>query len=414
MPTPPPTIVFRAAALCDATGQQARPGTVVVRRGRILAAGPSDQVEAHRYERTTLCTLEDRLILPGMVNAHCHLDLNDFGTIPYKESFVAWIRSIQTQRCTDAAKIDRIVTQAAHAAHAAGVVAVGDIAAATTAASARDALERSPLIGVSFEEQIGSTVETSSPTASTTSPADRHGIRHGLQPHAPYSTAPAIYRHAASMRSDHGIPVATHLAELPEEVEFVRDASGPFRALLESLGRWNEAYASHYGHGQHPVDWMAPHLRRGAWLLAHVNLLDDVHIPLLAACGASVAYCPVASDYFGHRRHRYRELLAAGVNVCLGTDSILCQDAVEAQPLGILPQMRYLYQRDGTAPSTLLAMATTRGAHALGLPAGTATLLPGARADLYTIRINPDDPTDAMTQALNATTPVKPIEDPGD
>ncbi len=94
----------------------------------------------------------------------------------------------------------------------------------------------------------------------------------------------------------------------------------------------------------------------------------------------SIAYCPIASEYFGHRGHRYRELLARGVNVCLGTDSMLCQPPDEPQPHGILAQMRRLLERDDVAPGLLLAMATVNGAKALGLPAGTATLRPGAEA----------------------------------
>jgi cytosine/adenosine deaminase-related metal-dependent hydrolase len=163
---------------------------------------------------------------------------------------------------------------------------------------------------------------------------------------------------------------------------------------------------------------MAPHLAAAPWLLAHCNYVEDAHLPLLARHRASVVYCPIASAYFGHPRrgfrgsdghHRYRDMLAAGVNVCLGTDSILCQPADETQPHSILAQMRFLFQRDHTDPDTLLAMATTRGLRALGLPARHATLQPGSPARLAAIAIDPADSTDPLRQALESTAPVHPV-----
>src|SRR5690606_17270088 len=130
---------------------------------------------------------------------------------------------------------------------------------------------------------------------------------------------------------------------------------------------------------QHPIDRLAPRLREQPWLLAHCNEVQDTHITLLAECGASVAYCPIASEYFGHPHrgvHRYRDMLDADVNVCLGTDSIVCQPAGEPQPLGIFAQMRRLHRRDGTDPATLLAMATINGIKALDLLEKNATFHP--------------------------------------
>jgi cytosine/adenosine deaminase-related metal-dependent hydrolase len=121
----------------------------------------------------------------------------------------------------------------------------------------------------------------------------------------------------------------------------------------------------------------------------------------------------VASDYFGHRNHRYREMLAAGVNVCLGTDSILCQPAGEPQPLGILAQMRHLYRRDQADPEMLLKMATIHGIRGLGFDREhgllNATLKSGAPAKLLAVRIDPADSTDPLTQALGNNYPGAPV-----
>ena len=102
-------------------------------------------------------------------------------------------------------------------------------------------------------------------------------------------------------------------------------------------------------------------------------------------------------------------MLDAGVNVTIGTDSIVCQLPDEAQPLGVMAQVRRLYRRDRMLPAVLLAMATTHGARALQLPAGAATLQPGAPAKLAAVPFNPDDACDPWVQALSHDRPMMPI-----
>jgi cytosine/adenosine deaminase-related metal-dependent hydrolase len=76
-------------------------------------------------------------------------------------------------------------------------------------------------------------------------------------------------------------------------------------------------------------------------LLAHVNYADDADLELLAGSSASVVYCPRTHAFFGHAPHRYREMLARGINVCLGTDSLASNDT-----LSILDEMRFLRMMD--------------------------------------------------------------------
>src|SRR5690606_31948643 len=122
------------------------------------------------------------------------------------------------------------------------------------------------------------------------------GIVLGLQPHAPYSAGPRLYREAVHQSQTHAYRLATHLAETREEIEFVRDLAGPIIELLQFVGRWDGSIVR--SDAAHPVDLLEPQLREGRWLLAHCNYVTDDHIDLLAKCGAAVAYCPVASTYF--------------------------------------------------------------------------------------------------------------------
>ncbi len=397
----------------DAPGEAAgyRPGAVAVQGGRVIATGEADAMR-QRYGNDA-ATLVDRpgdLLLPGLVNAHAHLDLTALGPRPYGGDFIEWVTTLRGHLPDAGARTPPgDAWSAASAARGAAmsleadVQAIGDIARSEVSAAAR---RDTGLAGTTYREHFGLgppwDADALDAIASSPIPDPRSLIPpQGLQPHAPYSAGPALY-HAAA-RS--GRPVSTHLAETPEELRFVRDGDGPFRNLLQRLGKWDPTFARHYGHGQTPVQWMAPYLRETPWLLAHCNYLTDDDIALLAATDATVAYCPVASDYFGHGSasggHRYRELIDAGVNVALGTDSILCQPPDKEQPLGIVPQMRHLFRRDRTDPQLLLNMATAHGRRALHLDDDVTLLV--------ALPFDPADPADPLEQVLLRNEPAKAL-----
>ncbi|MEO1235199.1 MAG: amidohydrolase family protein [Planctomycetota bacterium] len=390
-------------------GGEARPGAVLLDAdGEVAAAGAADELE--REFGGDVGRTEDRpgeLLLPRMVNAHCHFELTAIGPRPYTGSFTRWVTRLIEERPRDAGAVARSVALGAAMSLAAGVEAVGDIGGARFGEDAAwDALRDSALVGVYFPELLAmdgerADAELERLRALLEGPADTGGMRRGVSPHAPYSTGPAVYEAAARAAADHGVVVTTHLAETLDEQRFVAEAAGPFREFLESRGLWADRYARQYGSGRSPVRWMEPYLRRGRWVLAHCNYVDDDDIALLAETGASVAYCPVASAYFGHRDHRYRDMLAAGVNVGLGTDSIVCQPSGEEQPLGLLPQVRRLYRRDATDSTLLLRMATEYGRSALGLDHAPQRAAAAA--------FDPDDSTPAWTQVLRGTGPLRPV-----
>ena len=348
-----------------------------------------------------------------MVNAHTHLELTAIGPQPYDPAggFVGWVQMLRSHwpagEAAGQAWFLQAAREGARAVREAGVQAVGDIGRFEAVAQMREA---AGLAGVTYLEAFGL-----GPPFDATGLALFRETRHGLQPHAPYSAGPPLFAAAAAS----GRPVSTHLAETLDEWAFTARLDGPTLAFIRSIGRWSDDFAPHYGHGLTPVQWMRPHLERaaadGGWLVAHCNYVDASDIALLANTHTSVAYCPVASDYFGHPHaghpaHRYREMLDAGVNVCLGTDSVVCQPADEPQPLGIVPQMRHLYRRDRADPADLLQMATVNGAQALRLERHTATLQPGARAHLVALPIDPARETDALAQALAGTGPARSLD----
>lgn len=346
---------------------------------RIVHIGPLDGPGAPRSDDVIDRT--GAVLIPGLVNAHTHLDLTAIGPRPHDPSdgFVPWVNMVRTHRPVEADAIHGAVRLGAERSLAGGVVAVGDILGAahgqpTTAGLA--ALAESHLRGVGFVEFFGIGTRREQALARLTTlarelaawPAGAR-IRPGLQPHAPNTVSLPVYRAASAFAARDGFPISTHLAETPEEREFIANASGPQRDLLDSLGFWDDTELEWIGSGAHPVAHLADVLAQTPMLAAHLNDATDDAIDTLARTGTSVVYCPRASAYFGAPdrlgAHRFQEMLDSGVNVCLGTDSII--NLGTADRISPLDDARLLARTTGTSARTLLAMMTTHGAAALGL-----------------------------------------------
>jgi cytosine/adenosine deaminase-related metal-dependent hydrolase len=390
--------LIRAAAIADGSAIAARPGALLIEANIVLAAGPTESIG--QVANAEIIDATGELVIPALVNAHSHLDLTHIGPQPFNSSVVDWLTMVRQRRASDVETIRDSVHRGAELALAGGTGLIGDIAGS---ASAVEALRDSPLAGVSYLEFFGLAgrqplaIERMRTIVEQVPRVDRR-VRLGLQPHAPYSCGLDVYRAAAAS----GLPLATHLAESLEELEFVSNACGPIAAMIRQIGVWDDTI---HGCLQHPIDLLAGALPHRAMVAAHVNYLDDAQLLRLATTAISVAYCPRASSYFGHphgqpQSHRYRDMLAAGINVALGTDSIVCLDTPDR--ISVLDDMRLLSRRDAVAPRTLLRMATEAGAAALGYDPAVATLAPprGRGVGVIALPIDPADPTDALLQTL--------------
>lgn len=397
--------ILRIDALGVADGDKVwtSPGSLLLDtrddRGDVLAVGSQDEVNAHPAARVARVIYEPAAVLiPGLVNAHSHLDLTHVGPRTYdrEAGFVGWIKELRASRAISEESIAASVLRGVELLRKGGTVAVGDIAGAARGMPTLTpwvVLRDSGMRGVSFVEffAIGhgeeAGLERMRVLIEELNAADHASsrIRVGLQPHAPATVSRRAYLWVAREAMARGMPISTHLAETIEEREFVSRGTGPLRSLLESVGVWSESVLEDVGHGATPVVHVAEALREARFVLAHVNDVDDAGLEALAESAASVAYCPRASEYFGaHERfgpHRYREMQRAGINVCLGTDSIINLPASDIARGGIsvLDEMRLLHRRDGTDARTLLRMGGINGAAALGLDVSCVMFSAGCR-----------------------------------
>jgi cytosine/adenosine deaminase-related metal-dependent hydrolase len=189
---------------------------------------------------------------------------------------------------------------------------------------------------------------------------------------------PELLRETAALAAAQGWPVTIHVAESAEEDEMFAGGRG---ALYDWLAR-NGRDMGDCG-GTTPVQHLAKHGLLFPGLLAvHANYLRPGDAETLAGAGGAVVHCPRSHAYFGHRPFPHNALVRAGVNVCLGTDSLVTVLRREEQVLDMFSEMRtFLAHAAGVPAEEAVRMATVHGARALGLEGRAGCLMPGAWAD---------------------------------
>lgn len=204
-------------------------------------------------------------------------------------------------------------------------------------------------------------------------------IRIGVSPHAPYTASPQLIRELVSVAASRGMPVAMHLAESPEELQLLNEGRGPFQEILEERGMWDPWVI---GRGSAPLDYLRMLTRAPKSLVVHGNYLDHSELAMIArqAGAMSLCYCPRTHAHFKHQPYPLAEALRLNVPVCLGTDS-----RASNPDLSILSEMREVAARHrGVTADQILRMGTLAGAEALGLE-DVGAIRPGAMADLVAI-----------------------------
>lgn len=391
--TVPEKRLLHAAYVAPMTAPLLRDAGVVIRNGTIIDVGNTATVRA-RHPDAGVEDLGNVVLMPGLVNAHTHLELSD--CIPLQTlggaTFTDWILQIRPrlrvgERTIEDAAVAGIA-QGVRQCVRFGVTTVGDISQQHHVT--RPLLRDGPLRVVSYGEALGlggarPRFERHVGTATDTSLASDR-LRIGLSPHAPYTVDLPGYRQCLDLARSLGLPLATHLAETLDEETFLTAQTGPFRAVWEQLGSWADGVETHPGR---PISFAhSIGLLNHPTLLAHVNYCDDSELALLARGRASVVYCPRTHAYFGHPPHRWREMLAVGINVALGTDS-----CASSPDLNILDDLRLVHRIAPDIPmDALWKMVTVNGAKAVEMDDTIGGLKVDRAADLVSFQVHSDDP----------------------
>jgi cytosine/adenosine deaminase-related metal-dependent hydrolase len=354
-------------------------GVVSVERDTITAVGPGDGTAREGLGDVDLGNVA---ILPGLVNAHTHLELSWMrGRVPPNASMPAWAASLMALRRGVSPEPPEPIVDAIRDARRAGTALVGDV---TNTFATYEPLLDSELSAALFRELLG--FNPADPDAVVRAAQDEMAqlmpvawLRPSIAPHAPYSVAPSLMRTIARWNGER--PLSVHLGESAQEVEFLRDGTGEWRALLERLGVWNSLWAPP---GCGPVQYLDDlGLVNERLIAVHGVQFTDGELARLAAAGATLVTCPRSNRWTGAGVPPVERFYASGVRVAIGTDSL-----ASVNDLNLFAEMAEVRRLAPCVPAArILLSATLAGAEALGFASELGSIEPGKRAQLLAVRL---------------------------
>ncbi|MBD3676094.1 MAG: amidohydrolase family protein [Planctomycetaceae bacterium] len=364
----PTETAYRARWVFPTASEPLADATIIVTDGLLTDVTTHDIPEAE--------DLGSVAILPGLVNAHVHLEFSGLDrpiepSLPFTDWIRAVIRSRQSEESREASLakgIEEVIQT--------HTTAVGEIATSPLSAHL---LDKSNISGVVFQEMIGISKEIAREKIGlvsdmlTTYQPNRADLKIGLSPHAPYSVHPDLLREIIRQSRAHQSPLAMHLAENRAERELIGTCAGEFRSFLEVMNLWpGDVWAEM----RTINDYLRMLAEADSALIIHGNDLRSDEIDYLATQPKlSVVYCPRTHAYFQHPPHPLPQLLEAGINVALGTDG-----RSSNPDLNLWREVLHIRKTfPQIPPPEILKLATTNGTRALELPSDGLTIDQPAR-----------------------------------
>ena len=376
-------MILRARVVVTTAGAPIENGAVAISGRRIVDVGRFDEIRTRNSGEVV--DLGEQALLPGLINAHCHLDYTALrGKIPRPKSFTDWIRCINAEK----AKLSpddyvSSINDGFAEAQRFGTTTIANLTAFPDLVTRISA----PITTWWFAELIDVRGKADVDLAADALRTNEHW---GLAPHAPFTASADLYRDCERIAP----LLTTHLAESREEMSMFREASGPLYEFLKGIGR----EMSDCG-GRTPLKTfltMRDVSTRSAnaqgrpslemterWIVAHLNELAETDFALLENLTGkfSIVHCPRSHAYFEHSAFQFEQLAALGINICLGTDSLASND-----DLSLFAEMRaFRDQFPRVSAERILTMVTSNAARALGQSDTIGRIAAGFTADLVAV-----------------------------
>jgi aminodeoxyfutalosine deaminase len=373
-------MIIRSRIVVPMLGEPINNGAIAIAGSVITGVGRFEDVRASHGG--DVLDLGERIVLPGLINAHCHVDYTLLrGQIPPQESFTDWIRAINLSKAA-LSEEDYVASIEAGLAEVQkfGITTLLNLEAFP---ELLPRILRPPLRVWWCAEMID--VREQAPVQKAAKNLRDWLEAHpewlggfGLAPHAPFTASKELFSSASELSRKYQVPMTTHVAESREEMQLFRNANGSLFDFLKSIGRQMDDCG-----GNTPLSsLMRNHAVDERWIVAHLNELSEGDFDLLASGKKfHIAHCPRSHTFFRHTPFELRRLLTLGFNICLGTDSLASNSS-----LSLFSEMRELLRKEPwISPREVFTMATANGARALGQADLLGGIGPGFCADLIAI-----------------------------
>lgn len=356
-------------------------GIIAVENGVIVELGeirsPSSNVE----------DLGDVAIVPSLVNAHTHLEFSDLDEpIGYRGiEFTQWLKLVIETRLRAANDVEsksNAIRKGIDESIKAGVRAIGEIASASVRCSDYETDEAGIQV---FHERLSrnggiwpNVVQANSIWMNAAGSVEK-----SISPHAPYSVHPELLKQLVQQAVQFDCPVAMHIAETREEIELLEKQSGPFVDFLQSIGAW---YPESFQPRFSILNYLKVLANAPRSLIVHGNYLNEEEIQFISQHSErmSVVFCPRTHEYFCHEPYPLEKLLAAGINVAIGTDS-----RASNPDLSIFEELKLIRRNfPRLSDHQILNLGTANGSRALGF--SRRFLATGQKSQFIVLPINGD------------------------
>ena len=391
------TILYCASWVLPVSSPPIEDGAIAISGDRIADVGARSLLKT-RFPTAEIRNFGMAAILPGLINAHSHLELTAMRSFLEREEsdFTAWLRKLTFARLERMTAEDRYVSALCGACEAvrAGVTAVAD--ASDDAAESIRALVDAGLRGVVFQESFGpdpklavENFEKLKTKVTRLREQETALIRVGVSPHAPYTVCGPQLELIAQFAMAEKLPLMMHAAESAAEESLLREGRGAFAdGLLNRSIEWRAP-------GMSSIQYLKRHhILDTAPLLAHCIRVDDADIETLKESDARVAHCPKSNAKLGHGRAPFASFLEREVPVGIGSDSVASNntcDILEEARFAILMARSEIGCRSGSGrldSNDALRAATWGGAQALKLGDQVGELRQGLQADFAVVSLS--------------------------
>ena len=373
---------YHASWVLPISSPPVRKGTVIVQQGRITYVGP----RSHAPNGDDDVDLGDVMLMPGLVNAHCHLELTAMRGFLDGLGFQEWIVRLTSAR--RAVLTPAMLLDAARLGVDEGLQnGITTFADTGDTGAGFDAMLERGVRGICYREvfgpdplQCGDALAALAARVAEMQTRATRLVHVGVSPHAPYTVSNALFRATASFARSHRLPLAVHIAESTVERQLVAEGGG---ALADGLRARGIAVSPR---ARTPVALLASlGVLDARALLIHCVQVDAEDIDAIVRHDCAVAHCPTSNAKLGHGIAPLAALLAAGIRVAIGSDSVASNDRMnlldEARVAALFAAARER-RHDAVSAERALELATIGGACALGLDAEIGTLEVGKAADL--------------------------------
>lgn len=354
--------ILKAKAAFIKNKELVSPVYLVIENGVIqkISKTPVGAIHPSAIRKTGELSLQNKILLPGLTNAHCHLELTAIGPLP-KAPFIEWFGSLLRARKQKIdSEIQNGITAGINQLIRSGVTTIIDHISHWTKPNA---YQNSPVKIIGFGEIIGADFENARQSLrNLQKDSDKATVEKYRDPyfypspHAIYSVHPSILKDVLKNKNH---PFSIHMAESGEEKNYFENFSGPLADFIKNQNdiKFHDAKSGFEFYQKH-----CPDLNQT--LFVHGNdFLDRELDEITKLSQKCIVHCPGSFDFFHHKYFPFEKMRKRKIPIALGTDSLASNTG-----LNMLTEIqRFLKNQPHLPFEDLLPMVTTNALEAIGV-----------------------------------------------